>query len=317
MKRSLVITTAFGYTSDEVRPLAYSIHKNCPNTDLLIQTSGKDLSRLITLQDEFPNIRFGIIQDSPKIIKGRLALARKAVTHLTRKFRKALQNLGRSDKIYIEERRVFRVSTSQCHFLIRRFFWARSTILEPRNADYENIMLCDCRDVIVQKNPFTDAQDKLITGAEANNLGACSMNSKWMLQAYDQPTLDNIATHKILCAGVTLGSRDKILQYLNLFCAETTEVIRRKRTGFLPNLDQAIHNNTLRKTEELEICESSHDGLIATIGCAEEDLISISPTNIVTVNNWTPSVIHQYDRIPWLNKRIRETYGKREGNACE
>ena len=317
MKRSLVVTTAFGYTSDAVRPLAYSIHKNCPNTDLLIQTSGKDLSKLIDLQDDLPNVRFCIIKDSPQIIKGRLALARKAVKHSMRRLRKTLQNLGCSDKIYIEERRLFQVSTSQCHFLIRRFFWARSTILEPRNADYANIMLCDCRDVIVQKNPFTNAQNKLITGAEVNNIGACSMNSRWILQAYDQPTLDNIAAHKILCAGVTLGSRDKILQYLNLFCDETTEVIRRKRTGFLPNLDQAIHNNALRKTEELEICESSHDGLIATIGCADEGLISISPANIVTINNCLPSIIHQYDRIPWLNKRIRETYGKREANACE
>lgn len=310
MKRSLVITTAFCYSANDVRPLACSIHKNSPNTDLLIQTSSKDLSNLISLQKEFSNIRFRIIPDPPRIAKGRFSVALKAAFHIIRITRRAQQRLIRDRTVCVEEERPWRLSTIQCHFLIRRFFWAKASLLEQDNAHYGNIMLCDCRDVIVQGNPFQDLPCSITTGAEVNNLGDCEMNSMWVRQAYGTATLEALRDYKILCAGVTLGRREDILEYLSLICADAIAVMQRKRTGFLSNLDQAMHNKVLRSTEELDFRESGYDGLIATIGCADESRIKLSTSKKkVRINDNSPAVIHQYDRIPWLDAHIKHTYG--------
>ena len=313
MGKSLVITTAFAYAPDDLRPLACSLQRNSPDTDLLIQTSSKDLKQLIGLQGEFSNIRFCTIPNAPIIIKGRLALARKAVSHSLKNLRKAQQKLTNRKTVTIEQKKLWEISTLQCHFLIRRFFWARTSLLEANNANYEHVMLCDSRDVIIQKDPFLESFQHISTGAEVNTIGDCHMNKKWMLKAYGKITLQSIQNNRILCAGVTLGERAQILKYLNLICGDAVAVMQEKHTGFLSNLDQAIHNKILRSPGLLDFTESRHDGFIATIGCTDSDSISIASSsgkNII-VNSHIPAIIHQYDRIPWLAAHIKKEYGER------
>lgn len=313
MGKSLVITTAFAYAPVDLRPLACSLQRNSPDTDLLIQTSTQDLKQLTSLQGEFSNIRFCTIPNAPRIIKGRLALARKVVSHSLKNLRKSQQKLTGRKTVFIEQKKLWEMSTLQCHFLIRRFFWARTSLLEINNANYEQVMLCDSRDVIVQGDPFQESFQRISTGAEVNTISDCQMNSKWVLEAYDKITLQAIQNNRILCAGVTLGKRAQILEYLNLICRDAVAVMKEKHTGFLSNLDQAMHNRILRSPGLLDFTESSHDGFIATIGCAERDSISIAPLSMgkIIVNGHMPTIIHQYDRIPWLAAHIKKEYGER------
>jgi len=182
---------------------------------------------------------------------------------------------------------------------------------QPELESYSNIMLCDIRDVIAQSDPFEGIKSELITGEEFNTIGHCKMNSTWLELAYSKKTAIAMEHYQVLCAGVTLGPKRRVEQYLDIFCEETLDIIRKKRTSYLSNIDQAIHNKIIRHSPHLAFQASPHNGSIGTIGCTPRQAISITELQKISINGRDPSIIHQYDRIPELNRHIQHLYGMR------
>lgn len=313
MAKSLIITTSFGYKPTDLAPFINSARLNSPSSDLLFFCSAGDVEALRGLEKKHGQIILRPIPNPPVIIKGRARYIRLA----SRKFRRAslaaAQKIIRSNhEIGIETDSTLAKSTCQLHFLIRRFFWARQSLIDRSLADYDNIMLCDSRDVLIQSDPFCEINGHLTSGEEINHVGECSINRGWIKKAYGTSILSQLERSKIICAGVTLGSRDNILKYLNSFCTESLSLIDRHSTSYLPNLDQAIHNKILRLSKELNPFLTKPNGHISTVGCYQESAIAFdSNKKQVIIDGCKPAIIHQYDRSKSLSEFANTHYGSR------
>ena len=86
------------------------------------------------------------------------------------------------------------------------------------------IMLADFRDVFFQSNPFTyktfewapPAADLVVfQEAHPNSvINRCMWNSDWIKYCYGEEALKRIGHNTVICAGVTLGTRNAILVYV-------------------------------------------------------------------------------------------------------
>lgn len=314
MSRPLVITTAFSYGPGDLWPLLHSLRQCAPLADVLVLTAENDIAALEPLQQSFPRLTLEPVERPPRVIRGRLALPRKLASRSQRWLRQRQQKLLRQPSIAIEEGRRFGLSTTQAHFLIRRFFWARERLTHSRWRDHGPVMLCDVRDVVVQGDPFAGIGEGLITGEEFGLFDHCAINRRWIRRAYGRDAEQELCGHPALCAGVVIGSRQQTLLYLDLFCREALELMQRHGTSCLANLDQAIHNRILRRSSALQLQLSAVNGPIATVGCvpAEEIQVPEGP-GPVQVMGRVPAVIHQYDRRPALVEHVRARHGLSHG----
>ena len=315
MSRPLVITTAFAYGPGDLWPLLDSLRRSAPAADVLVLTAEDDLATLAPLQQSFPRLTLEAVERPPRVIHGRWALPRKLASRSKRWLRQRQQKLQRQPSIAIEQGRRFGLSTTQAHFLIRRFFWARERLTQARWRDHGPVMLCDVRDVIVQGDPFAGIGESLMTGEEFGLFDQCPINRRWIRCAYGRAAEQELFGHPALCAGVVIGSRQQTLLYLELFCQEALELMQRHGTSCLANLDQAIHNRILRRSPPLQLQISAVNGPIATVGCvpAEEIQVPEGP-GPAQVMGAVPAVLHQYDRRPALVKYVQSRHGQSSGD---
>jgi hypothetical protein len=306
-----VITTAFSYGPNDLWPFLHSLSEHAPQAKILVLTSPSDLRKLQTLQQHFPQLSLRTISFSPKIIKGRIAPARKVAARIKRWTRRRQQNLLQNPDIAIEQPSRFGLSTLHSHFLIRRFFWAREQLSQPLWSGHNYVMLCDARDVVVQADPFENVGNAFITGEEFGLFDHCSMNRRWVRRAYGAETEKALCGAPALCAGVMIGSREQMLLYLDLFCNDALAMMRRHSTSCLENLDQAIHNKILRGSSGLKMATSPVNGHIATVGCVpgSEIYIPKGPGKI-EVMGAVPRVIHQYDRRSALVEHVERQHSR-------
>ena len=314
MSRPLVITTAFRYGPTELWPLLHSLEQHAPTAEVLVLTAQEDLKRLAPLTSSFRQLSLETVALPPRVVRGPFTLPRKLASRSKRWLRRRQQQLLQQPKIAIEESRRFGLSTAHSHFLIRRFFWAKGCLEQKRWRDHDAVMLCDVRDVVVQGDPFADIGKTLISGEEFGLFDDCAMNRQWVRDAYDPEQERLLLGKPALCAGVVIGSRDQINLYLDLFCHDAIEMMRRHGTSCEPNLDQAIHNKILRSPCDLQLAISPVNGTIATVGCVPAEAIEV-PDNggAVKVMGQIPTVIHQYDRRPVLVQHVQAKHG----SACK
>ena len=310
MAKSLIVTTSFGYGRSDLSPFINSARLNSPNSDILIFCSDNDVQALKDLRSEYQQVILKPVQNPPRIIKGQTKFVRAAARRIQRASLATTQKIVDSkDGISIESDAIISKSTCQLHFLIRRFFWARQALLDPTLEEYKDVMLCDSRDVLIQKDPFNEIKGQLTSGEEINTVGDCQINRAWIQKAYGEKILSQLESRKIICAGVTIGSRENILKYLDIFCAESLALARRHSTCYLPNLDQAIHNKILRLSRELNPVLTKANGHIATVGWHKESDISIDVNRKqAVIDGSNPAIIHQYDRSKSLSEFVNTYY---------
>lgn len=166
-------------------------------------------------------------------------------------------------------------------------------------------MLCDSRDVVLQANPFDRMPRGLATGAEERLIGECSLNSRWIERVYGRQVLETLAPERILCSGVTLGSREAILRYLDDMCTEITQLL--SVTAFTGALDQAVHNKLLHggRLRSLQLLENGCDQL-ATLHYSSPLKWKFDPQGKLLADSGKPvAIVHQYDRHSSIAERLR------------
>jgi hypothetical protein len=313
--RPLVITTAFCYGPTEVWPLLHSLEQHAPTAEVLVLTGEEDLKRLAPLTDSFSQLSLETVALPPRVIRGPFALPRKMASRSKRWLRRQQQQFIQKPSIAIEEARRFGLSTAHSHFLIRRFFWAKERLGQERWRHHKSVMLCDVRDVVVQGDPFADIGEALISGEEFGLIDHCAMNRKWVRDAYGSEQEGLLLGKPALCAGVVIGAKEQMDLYLDLFCRDALDMMRRHGTSHEPNLDQAIHNKILRNPSKLQTAISAVNGTIATVGCIPDDAIEVlDNSGRVKVMGQIPTVIHQYDRRSLLVQHVEAKHGRGCGN---
>jgi hypothetical protein len=303
--RPLIITSAFSYGSEALWPLMHSIEIHSPTAQVLVFTSTQDLAQLSPLCERFPFLRLEPVRFPPRVIKGRMALLRKLAARCRSKLRRVRQLVLADQSVAIEQAPGWGLNTVHAHFLIRRFFWAQRYLQGCQDHDFSHVMLCDVRDVFLQSDPFSDLGDELVSGEEYRRIKDCPMNRGWLRQAYGPAVEHSLLQEMILCAGVTLGSKKQIQIYLDLFCDEVLAVMRQARTSCLSNLDQAIHNTTLRRARSIAFSPSPVNGRIATVGGVPASEVAVDEgSGLVRVMGRASAVIHQYDRHQLLTQHV-------------
>jgi len=86
-----------------------------------------------------------------------------------------------------------------------------------KDKDYNNILICDSRDIYFQSNPFEfNYQGPLNFFLEDKKIKECFYNSNWIIKTYGKVAFENVKEEIIFCSGTVLGSLEKMKEYLSL-----------------------------------------------------------------------------------------------------
>ena len=160
---------------------------------------------------------------------------------------------------------------------------------------YQHVMLSDIRDVIFQKDPFNfSIGEKLCCFLEREgvSLGQQPANAESMELAFDKPTLERLSDNPIVCAGITIGPTNLIIDCLekiiDLFMRAPGEgwevpppvagqTSRQKSRAIL---DQAVHNYLVFSALLPKFTLYPNDGdAVLTVGI--EDNVSLNNSGLI------------------------------------
>ncbi len=199
---------------------------------------------------------------------------------------------------------------------------------------FSRIMISDTRDVIFQKNPFTNKKfSSLCFFSEDKSIGECTFNSSWIKNLYGKKKFNKFKHKKILCSGTTIGKYKNIINYLNkinreieitnntkiakqlkkdkslkILIGKISKFILGKRIYSYLNhkifkgytyvgTDQGNHNYLIysKKIKNFKIY-SNKDGYVCTLGNANVRNFKVD-NGLYNSLGLKFSVVHQYDRI--------------------
>jgi len=214
--------------------------------------------------------------------------------------------LGLADQPYARVPRFLRNLVRGClHITLERFFSALD-FLETSMGGEDCLMVSDGRDVILQSDPFTHVQDRLVTGQEEKNVRECSTNAGWLGELYGKGA-EKIFPRPILCSGVSLGRREAMRAYLGAMAEEIWRCF--PGIGIRGYFDQAVHNHVIHLQGLAAQASLSREGVIATLGLMDPSLFTWDPgTSVLSIEGKIPAVVHQYDRHPALAEKMGSHY---------
>ena len=116
--------------------------------------------------------------------------------------------------------------------------------------DYDNVLLCDSRDIYFQGNPFEfNYKGPINFFLEDYQIKDCPYNSNWLIKTYGKAAFDDISDKTILCSGTVLGSSKEIKEYLSLLKKYSSDFKYKKKFKYFI---------TFRPDPEGRGCEQGH-----------------------------------------------------------
>ncbi len=120
--------------------------------------------------------------------------------------------------------------------------------------EFNKVLLCDCRDIYFQQNPFEFSFKKPLNFfLEDYQLKNCPYNSNWLIKTYGKNEFNKIAHKTILCSGTVLGNNEKIQDYIKLIVSLITKFKYKKKFKYL---------FTFRPDPEGRGCDQAHANFI-------------------------------------------------------
>jgi len=163
---------------------------------------------------------------------------------------------------------------------------------------YQYILLSDVRDVVFQSDPFKnlDQPDVLNFYEEENTIEKSFYTSYWIRHAFGAKALEAIKEKMSVCSGTTIGSVDRVLNYLeNMIITQAR--ITAGLTG-LGGFDQGVHNyliyNNYFPGSRLT---ANTDAEVATLGESTSIWFN-DEMELVNHDKKVIPVVHQFDRFP-------------------
>jgi hypothetical protein len=156
-------------------------------------------------------------------------------------------------------------------------------------------------------------------GVEDRSISQCGWNGGWVKDCFGENTLARIGNEKIICSGVSVGSRDLVLQYIkDMSDLVTDNMIATKEkfqakniVGRFPKcerngVDQGTHNVLVysQMIPSMKIFDQS-SGPVANLQ-AKVAIVRANEGEVVNTRGERMPVVHQYDRFPDLQKRLFE-----------
>lgn len=295
-----IITAATGYTEADLQIFLWSVARNCQDTVVFLIVYRRDRESIEKLQSKYPFVRPIYIGASIRKQFSRLA------NYRTRPYYSWLAHqLSKKDysSIIPVLRPLGQFSTRIIH---ERFFIALKIIKTYCNS-FSNVLLTDCRDVVIQRDPFSLINGKLVSGCEPVSIENEQYTLNWIKEVYGDEVFDRVSNNPVVCAGVTLGPVKQVETYLTEICNEMWRHLPQmsfKSWGY----DQSAHIYLIFEKQISLSLTNNQQGLIATVSleCPSNIFIDLQ-SRLVKVHNNYPAIIHQYDRHPNLLSFFEET----------
>ena len=298
-----IIGFGVGYKFEQLQYFIRSCHQNLEDTDVFLFV-GNNIDQLRQDCAGYPSIHLVRYQEN---------IAAKVVTKLMKMipgcavvYARMLRSLSRVGGF-----RSFAdaMTLPLTQFMVKRFFIIHQFL---KTIPHKRIMITDIRDVIVQDNPFKFVtENTIMTGIEPVTNGECNLNSKWIKNTFTQSEFEQLKDKLITCAGVTIGSRRAIEQYVNEMIDSIYANIE-KIIGML-GADQAIHTKLFY--EHLKGVntrfEENGRGYIATLHFSKLDEFFLHEGRLFNSDSSQPAVVHQYDRHTDLARYLMDAIEKR------
>ena len=98
---------------------------------------------------------------------------------------------------------------------------------------YDQVLLCDSRDIYFQDSPFNfNYKGQINFFLEDFIIENCPFNTNWIVKTYGKEKFDKIAKKTILCSGTVLGNQKKIKEYLFLMCKNISNYKYKRRLKY-------------------------------------------------------------------------------------
>ena len=300
--RTLIITAAYGYTEEHLRPLLVSARESVPETEIVVFSNKGSPGFARRIEALNPRARVLVPRDAA--IRNRLWFHPRHAIPFIAGAGCALNLFSR----HSGKSPWSRLRTALLHVVCARFIWAES-FLDQQHTKFDYIALTDARDVVFQADPFEDRPQHFICGQEPKKLRDCHYNFKWARHLYGKEEwIDRVFDKPILCAGVTLGDNDAIRTYIRALICELGKYQRRVSGWIGP--DQAILNKLLYQDKLMDFDAAQNgDSLLATLHHSALDEFEFSEIDgLMTKDGELVKIIHQYDRnqalLKWVSQRF-------------
>jgi len=185
-------------------------------------------------------------------------------------------------------------------------FFAYLEALEALYPGVQRVFLTDVRDVVFQDDPFRFDENKVWAFEEDVRAGMqfSPLNRSWYVDTFGWRAWRKVEHRPAICAGTILGSREAMLRYLR---ALTGVMLTRPP---VIGGDQAIHNYVCREgLVPIEVV-ANEAGPVLTLQSMEEAELRFDGDGRVVNRAGEPyPVLHMYDRIPELRRRVLARLG--------
>lgn len=305
-RAAVVLGAAVGYTMEQIEPFVASLRNTGYHGDLVLFVD-VELARALERRSEYSDV---IVRPVARFVPWRVRLDDRG----TRYWQAwgAVQRVGAAGFAFIHKLPVSAARRRELTYQLakhlypptetRYFHFHRFLADRP----YARVLISDVRDVLFQSDPFEQLPiDGLATGIETprQTLGTEPFNRKLVLRAYGNKGLERIGEQPISCCGVTYGDGVSMRRYLELMMSE---ILDYNREAARKPTDQAPHNHLLwtgclGDVHELHSLASP----LATLHLHTEDELEVSADGrLLNRDGSTPSIVHQYDRWPELERTL-------------
>jgi hypothetical protein len=286
-----IITAATSYNEADLQVFLWSVAKNCQDTTVFLIVYERDRQSIEKLRTKYPFIKPVYIGAAIRKQFARLA------NYRTRPFVTWVAH-HLSKRNYSATAMPLRWLGQLAARIIHQRFFIALQILKSHHNVFSNVLLTDCRDVVIQSDPFRMVAGKLVSGLETKIVRNEPYNCQWIEAAYGRAVLDKFLDKTIVCAGVTLGPAEQIEHYLSEICEEMWRNLPKmifEAVGY----DQSAHMYLIFEDKVEVDLVNNQQGLIASVVFEDSNNLAIDPTSkLVQLHGKYPAIIHQYDRHP-------------------
>ena len=171
---------------------------------------------------------------------------------------------------------------------------------------FNNILLCDSRDIYFQGNPFEfKYKGKINFFLEDYKIRDCPFNSNWIIKSYGKEEFETIAEKTILCSGTVLGEDKKIREYLKLIVNHIQNFKYKKKLKYFLTFrtdpeergcDQGHANYLVHKSKISNLSfYSNKNGPFATVFYLDKINFDTS-SKLINQYGEPYLLVHQYDK---------------------
>jgi hypothetical protein len=172
------------------------------------------------------------------------------------------------------------------------------------------VFFLDTRDVVFQADPFEatpPADIVFFKESRGSTFKTSNRNRNWLIGTFGEKWLPLLGNQELLCGGTILAKYEAAVLLCKLKLLLGTLVADERHSA--PGVDQMTTNMIARLGLIPRFTAMSHDQLVATLSQANRDfLVAADGDLFLNRSGKLPAIIHQYDRVPEVQKTILNRY---------